>query len=164
MTLKEIGFEPNQLVSKLSNEGFKVLFMKYTEELYLYKGKRLIEIQAFKTIELLYFKMRGKYQTITCNDIAFIFEQEFNSSVFNRITTEYLNNRIHEVFLKTEASVDTSAKVEKVGDPLWCAAIQLRLQYDKNGAKIEEGVYTLKQVFDSLKAGYNFYTGEIINS
>lgn len=45
---------------------------------------------------------------------------------------------------------------------LYSQAILLRLKHDPGRMRLERGEYKIKDVVDSLEAGFNFYNGEPI--
>ncbi len=162
MELKQIGFMPNENMLTLENERFKLLFLKMIESYHTFKGKRYFEAQTLKYVELLYSRTRGKYININCNDVAFIFEQELNTPGFSKLSVEYILNALtNQSKRKEQQNRQTifDKTLEKI-DPLWGTAVRLRMYNDFGGTRIENGEYTMKQVYESACNGINFYSGE----
>lgn len=162
MELKELNILPNEKLLTLPNERFKLLFLKMIEEYHTFKGKRFFEAQTLKYVESLYYRTRGKFLNIDCNDIAFIFEQEISNHGFKNLSVEYLLNAITNQSTRKEQQTKQTIfdkTLEKL-DPLWGTCVRLRMFNDFGAKRLESGDYTMRQVYESALNGINFYDGE----
>lgn len=164
MDLKELDFSPSTRLFELKIEEFQKLFLSMARELYVFKGKRFSEPETIKSVEVLFFKMRGKFLNLNLNDVAFLFEMEMESEMFHKISGDYLLNKLTQrsgLRDKEEREAIQSKSSGKYA-PLWGMAVRLRMSFDKGGKRLESGEYDMKQVYEALKDGYNFFTSEEI--
>lgn len=152
---------PNLKISQLQEIDFINFFSELIENLCLYKGISLNDDILVKMLKMIY-GFKQKYSILTVQQATLAITSLYNSDI-KKITVESIDKVLMQTNLKIFQQQDEEIQNKALKAPVdsdWGRAVSMRLKHDPGAKILDENNDTLKDIFDAIKKGYNYYTLE----
>ncbi len=164
MDLEKLRLSPSQSLNVIGKEKFFLLISELIQELVLYKGIKVDEQIQAKIIEQLY-SLKNTFMHLSINETVATIEKMMYYDDIKKISTELFHKKLQSRSIDKFKIIDEKEQkeVESVAnDPVYGTALRIRLLHDPKGRIMDRDGFTLKEIYDAVKNGFNIYTNERI--
>jgi hypothetical protein len=164
VNLHNLNLRPNQKLSELDYNSMLDLFAEFWKEITTYKGMYENEQRAVKGVAMVCSRAHGNYPNVTLNDICIAIEKSMAYDDVSKLSPEYFLRLIQKVNNEKIINEHEHVKSDRkfITDTDWGKALGIRLNHDPGGIIMDEQGFTLKDIFESVKKGFNIYTGNAL--
>lgn len=156
---------PNIRLNLLQLSDFIEVFQKEIDDFCTYKAINLDEDKLIKMLSLMYNMTRNKFNNLAVNDVAIAIGNLYYEDI-KKVSPEVLMKALQNASNKKSIKAE-SEENEQYKEFKWSCeygrALTLRVKHDPGGKILEQNGHTYMDVVESVKKGFNYYTGERVN-